>query len=91
MFSGSPVKRIGRNRFVRNVLIAIGNSGNARIAAEAERLIDDSAPEVRGAAIWALQRLQPGRVSTLAVDKSAREEHPDVRDEWAAATSKAGQ
>ena len=90
-FAGSPVKRIGRNRFVRNVLIAIGNSGESTLAHAAESLLDDSEADVRGAAIWALQRLQPSRVSTLAVDRSAREDHPDVRDEWAAATSKAEQ
>ncbi len=87
-FSGSPVKRIGRGRFIRNVLIAIGNSEEATLAAEAERLIDDGEPEVRGAAIWALQRLAPDRVSTLAATRSAREQHPDVRDEWTASTSR---
>ncbi|KAH2821313.1 hypothetical protein KXV85_002845, partial [Aspergillus fumigatus] len=54
LFAKSPVKRIGRDRFVRNVLIAIGNSGDAALAAEAERLLDDASPLVRGAAVWAL-------------------------------------
>jgi epoxyqueuosine reductase len=71
--------------------VAIGNSGDPSMAAEAERLLDDLAPEVRGAAVWALQRLQPDRVSLLAPGKSTMEQHPDVKDEWAAATSKAGQ
>ena len=53
----APVKRIGRARFLRNVLIAIGNSGSAALASEAERLLDDPSPLVRGAAIWALGRL----------------------------------
>ncbi len=44
LFSGSPVKRIGRNRFVRNVLIAIGNSDEPGLGAEAERLLADDAP-----------------------------------------------
>ena len=57
LFAATPVKRIGRDRFVRNVLIAIGNSGDARLAAEAERLLDDASPLVRGAAVWALGRL----------------------------------
>ena len=57
LFAKSPVKRIGRDRFVRNVLIAIGNSGDSTLAAEAERLLDDASPLVRGAAVWALGRL----------------------------------
>jgi epoxyqueuosine reductase len=89
-FAGSPIKRIGRDRFIRNVLIAIGNSGDVKLAPQAERLLGDDAPEVRGAAIWALQRLQPGRVSAVAAERSAQEHHPDVRAEWTAATSKAG-
>ncbi|MEM1365516.1 MAG: tRNA epoxyqueuosine(34) reductase QueG [Pseudomonadota bacterium] len=56
-FSGSPIKRIGRNRFVRNVLIAIGNSGDAVLAKTAEALTGDADPTVRGAAVWALGRL----------------------------------
>ena len=70
-------------------LIAIGNSADATLVADAERLIDDAAPEVRGAAIWALQRLAPARVSELAATKGAQERHPDVRQEWAAATERA--
>src|SRR6185295_17821820 len=84
-FSGSPIKRIGRARFVRNVLIAIGNSGDKGLAALAESLSRDSAPEVRGAAIWALHRLAPDRARDLALEGREREHHPDVRDEWAAA------
>jgi epoxyqueuosine reductase len=83
-FSGSPVKRIGRARFIRNVLIAIGNSGDIALAREAERLIDDASPEVRGAAVWAVQRLAPDRVHHLAPGKLESEVDPDVRDEWAA-------
>jgi epoxyqueuosine reductase len=90
-FSGSPIKRIGRNRFIRNVLIAIGNSADNSLAAEAERLLDDDEPQVRGAAIWALQRLAPDRVSKMAAPKRAGERNPDVRDEWTAAMSEAPQ
>src|SRR5580658_1591686 len=61
LFTKSPVKRIGRARFVRNVLIAIGNSNDASLADEAERLLDDESPPVRGAAIWALGRLDRNR------------------------------
>ena len=59
LFRKSPVKRIGRDRFVRNVLIAIGNSGDAALAPEARALLDDASPLVRGAAVWALERLLP--------------------------------
>jgi epoxyqueuosine reductase len=57
MFSGSPVKRIGRNRFVRNVLYAIGNSGDATLKDAAAALSDDPAPEVADAAVWAVAQL----------------------------------
>ena len=66
LFAKSPVKRIGRDRFVRNVLIAIGNSGDATLAAEAERLLDDASPLVRGAAVWALSRLDPAGTARCA-------------------------
>jgi epoxyqueuosine reductase len=56
-FSGSPVKRVGRDRFVRNVLVAIGNSGDGSLAGEAERLLEDASPLVREMASWALERL----------------------------------
>jgi epoxyqueuosine reductase len=84
LFSKSPVKRIGRDRFVRNVLIAIGNSGDATLAAEAERLIADPSRLVRGAAVWALGRLDRARLAALARSRHA-ERDPDVGDEWAAA------
>jgi epoxyqueuosine reductase len=58
LFRGSPIKRIGRDRFVRNVLIAIGNSGDAALAAEAERLLDDASPLVHAMAVWALEKLR---------------------------------
>ncbi len=59
LFAKTSIKRTGRDRFVRNVLIAIGNSGDASLAGEAERLLDDASPLVRGAAVWALSRLLP--------------------------------
>ena len=85
LFSKSPVKRTGRDRFVRNVLIAIGNSGDVALAAEAERLLGDPSPLVRGAAVWALARLDPARFAQLAGTHQSRESDVDVRDEWAAA------
>src|SRR3954465_8941622 len=84
LFSKSPVKRTGRDRFVRNVLIAIGNSGDVALAAEAERLLDDASPLVRGAAVWALARLGPERLAPLA-KKRAGETDASVREEWAMA------
>jgi epoxyqueuosine reductase len=59
-FAGSPIKRIGRGRFVRNVLYAIGNSGVPGLAASARALVDDPDPVVADAAAWALSRLQEG-------------------------------
>jgi epoxyqueuosine reductase len=87
LFAKSAVKRIGRVRFVRNVLIAIGNSGDADLAAEAERLIDDEAPLVRGAAIWALGRLDRARLETWAKTRRAGEGDPELCAEWATALS----
>jgi epoxyqueuosine reductase len=84
-FSGSPIKRVGRDRFVRNVLIAIGNSGKTELAAAARRRLDDASPLVRAMAVWALARLVPaGEFAALAASHAAREADPDVRAEWAA-------
>jgi len=57
VFTASPVKRIGRDRFVRNVLVAIGNSGDARLVATARALLDDPDETVRLTAEWALSRI----------------------------------
>ena len=57
LFSKTSIKRTGHDRFIRNVLNAIGNSGDVSLAGEAERLLDDASPLVRGAAVWALSRL----------------------------------
>jgi epoxyqueuosine reductase len=57
LFTASPVKRIGRDRFVRNVLIAIGNSGDENLAESAQKLINDPSPIVRAMAVWALSKL----------------------------------
>jgi len=84
LFTRSAVKRIGRARFIRNVLIAIGNSGDAALAEAAARLLDDAAPLVRGAAVWALGRLDRGRLQRNA-SRCADEAVPEVAAEWAAA------
>jgi epoxyqueuosine reductase len=83
-FSKSPVKRIGRDRFVRNVLIAIGNSGSGTLAEVAKALLDDKSPLVRGAAIWALSQLiAPDEFATLGARNLALEMDENVRAEWA--------
>jgi len=82
LFAKSPVKRIGRDRFVRNVLVAIGNSGDAALAAEATRLLDDPSGLVRGAAVWALSQLMRGDAfAKLVRARIAHEADPDVRAE----------
>ena len=86
LFAKSPVKRIGRDRFVRNVLIAIGNSGEAGLAVEAERLLDDESPLVRGAAVWALAQLMPAKFAELASASIATESDESVREEWRTAS-----
>ncbi len=86
VFSGSPIKRIGRNRFIRNVLIAIGNSGDASLVEEAKRLLDDPAPLVRAAAVWALRRLMDSKTfDSLATIRAADEPDVAVRAEFATA------
>jgi epoxyqueuosine reductase len=85
MFAKTAVKRTGRDRFIRNVLIAIGNSGDPALAASAEPLLSDASPLVRGAAAWALGRLDPARAATLA-PVHAGDSDPAVAEEWAAAT-----
>jgi epoxyqueuosine reductase len=87
LFSGSPVKRIGRDRFVRNVLIAAGNSGDPSLAAHCRALLADASPLVRGAAVWALSRLlPPAEMKTLAI-AAGNEPDASVRDEWRALRS----
>jgi epoxyqueuosine reductase len=84
-FSGSPVKRIGRDRFVRNVLIAAGNSGDRTLVDACSRLADDASPVVRGMAAWALSRLMTaGEFCRFAAERP-EEPDEDVRAEWCAA------
>jgi epoxyqueuosine reductase len=86
LFAGSPVKRIGRDRFLRNVLIAAGNSSDVALSAACHRLLDDASPLVRGAAVWALSRLLPEPTfATLAEQHRAIETDQDVLAEWNAA------
>ncbi|MCO6386922.1 tRNA epoxyqueuosine(34) reductase QueG [Aliihoeflea sp. 40Bstr573] len=80
-FAGSPVKRIGRDRFIRNVLIAAGNSNEARLLPLVETLLVDPSPLVRGAAVWALSRLA-GQDAFDRLRLAAKEEDDDVNAEW---------
>ncbi len=85
LFSGSPVKRIGRDRFVRNVLIAAGNSGLETLIGPCRVLLADPAPQVRGMAVWALSRLMDRPGFLELADASAGEPDVEVMAEWTAA------
>ncbi|MGW6780481.1 tRNA epoxyqueuosine(34) reductase QueG [Brucella pseudogrignonensis] len=83
LFSGSPVKRIGRDRFLRNVLIATGNSEDQTLVPQVESLLEDPAPVVRGAAVWALKQLvSTDRFKISQKRLASREEDATVRAEW---------
>jgi epoxyqueuosine reductase len=85
LFAGSPVKRLGHARFLRNVLIALGNSGNASLAPLAEARLDDDDPLIRGAAIWATRRLgAPAKSAELAQRLAPLEQDAMVKAEWTA-------
>jgi epoxyqueuosine reductase len=87
LFRGSPIKRIGRDRFVRNVLIAIGNSKDHSLATEAERLLDDPSPLVRAMAVWALGRLLDTETfDCLRARRAGEEIDANVRENWARAS-----
>jgi epoxyqueuosine reductase len=90
-FRGSPVKRTGRDRFVRNVVIAMGNSGDPGLVADLLPLLSDPSPLVRGAAIWALSRLDADTFQRERAASEAGEDDRDVRAEWRASASDLGQ
>jgi epoxyqueuosine reductase len=82
-FSGSPVKRIGRDRFIRNVLIAAGNCADPALAGQVTGLLSDASPLVRGAAVWALSRLLPEAEFNACADAALALEGDDgVCEEW---------
>ncbi len=86
-FAGTPLKRTGRDRFVRNVLIAIGNSGEASLAPLAEERLGDPSPLVRAMAVWALTRLADRQtIGRLRAQAQAQETDADVRAEWTSDT-----
>ncbi|WP_297736401.1 tRNA epoxyqueuosine(34) reductase QueG [uncultured Maricaulis sp.] len=82
VFTASPVKRIGRDRFVRNVMIAIGNSGDAGLIPSVEAALGDAAPAVRAMAVWALARLDDERARAASAAALDAETDADVRAEW---------
>ena len=85
LFAATAVKRTGRDRFVRNVLIAIGNADreDPDLVNAAQRRLDDSAPLVRAAAAWAFLRLAPPeRWAAERARRLPREDDPLVRAEW---------
>ena len=82
VFAGSPIKRIGRDRMVRNCLIAAGNSGDSGFVAQVAALLDDPAPVVRGAAVWALGRLDAARWTAERSARALAEPDEMVQAEW---------
>jgi epoxyqueuosine reductase len=89
LFAGTPVRRLGRDRFLRNVLIAAGNSRDGRLSALVEPLLRDPSPLVRAMAVWALAQLR-GRAAAAALAPShlGGERDAAVRAEWRAAISR---
>ncbi|MDK1491588.1 tRNA epoxyqueuosine(34) reductase QueG [Sinorhizobium sp. 7-81] len=81
-FSGSPVKRIGRDRFVRNALIAAGNSGEKSLIPSCKALASDASPAVRAMAVWALSRLMPRNELSAFARECRPETDNDVLSEW---------
>ncbi|MFM9850810.1 MAG: tRNA epoxyqueuosine(34) reductase QueG [Hyphomicrobiaceae bacterium] len=87
-FAKTPVKRTGRARFVRNVLIAAGNSGNRNLAKSVELLLRDDSALVRGAAVWSMARLAGGeKFAALELWHRPQESDPTVLTEWDAELS----
>ncbi len=83
LFSGSPIKRSGRNRFIRNVLIAIGNSNDQTLVPYAIDLLNDQNSSIRGSAIWALGELTDAEKRQTLYDTYAQAETEiNVRHEW---------
>ena len=81
-YSGSPIKRIKRHKFLRNVLTAIGNSGAERFVPDVVRLLSDEHPLIRGAAVWALSELAPDQFVIERDQRLPDETDKSVRREW---------
>jgi epoxyqueuosine reductase len=82
-FRGTPIKRTGRDRFLRNVLIAAGNSGDETLVPRVEGHLGDASPLVRAMAVWALSRLAPDWAAAVRESEAQAESDPVVADEWA--------
>jgi hypothetical protein len=82
-FRGTPIKRTGRDRFLRNVLIAAGNSGDETLVPQVEERLSDASPLVRAMAVWALSRLVPDWAAAVRESEAPGEADPAVADEWA--------
>ena len=82
-FGGTPIKRTGRDRFLRNVLIAAGNSGDESLVPQVEQRLSDASPLVRAMAVWALSRLAPDWAAAVRESEAQGEADPAVAEEWA--------
>jgi epoxyqueuosine reductase len=82
MFAGSPVKRMGRNCFIRNCLIASGNSNDPYLVEPVRNCLADGSPLVRAMAVWALLQLDPQSCARERETRLSGETDPDVRAEW---------
>lgn len=82
LFSGTPVKRTGRDRFVRNALVAAGNSGDATLLPAVLSLLDDASPLVRAMAVWAVRRLADRATVHELRRRYAQEQDAAVLAEW---------
>ena len=83
LFSGSAIKRTGRDRFVRNVMIALGNSGEVQAIPAIEARLGDGSPLVRAMAVWALARLaSPARFAAARDRWRPTETDAGVKSEW---------
>ena len=92
LFTASPIKRIKRRRFIRNILIAIGNSANTKYLPQIEMLLKDEEPLIRGAAIWAAEQLMSGAAFAKIHAQLANSETDEgVKLEWAASLAAIGE
>jgi epoxyqueuosine reductase len=81
-FRGTVIKRTGRDRFVRNVLIAAGNSRDTSLLPQIEARLDDRSPLVRAMAIWAVAKLAPEQFEAMRQARAAAELDQAVAAEW---------
>jgi epoxyqueuosine reductase len=82
-FRGTPIKRTGRDRFLRNALIAAGNSRDETLVPRVEERLGDASPLVRAMAVWALGRLAPQWAAAVRESEAQAEADPAVAEEWA--------